>query len=1204
VTTMMFRLTGSDDLSGVLDRIGDAARRLGRRLTVAAIDGDAALNRLRQNAGRNLADLRDETHKTGLAGDALKKTLISLAPAAIPAAASMAPLAAGTAAAGLAAAAYGAALGPQIKAMGEASEAEKAYTDAVEESGARSQAAVKAHEAYVRTVDKMPASTRTAAAALSVFKDTYNDWSDSVADDTTAPIVKGMGLIGGLLPKLTPMARTFGMELDRTFTIAGGAMASPGLDSLMTKLDKFASGTLDRANDKLVQLMRTGDGGKVGGGLAEFMQFTREQGPVVADVLRNVGRAVANVAIAGSDVGVGMLQAVDVLARLVAAVPPGAISVLLQLAVAMRVAKLAAIGMGAGRAALAAFGVQLVAMQTAAAGVPGRMAAAQASIAALSRGAKVAIAGTGIGLLVIALGELMQMGRRAPVDMDRMTTSLGQFARTGKMTGEAARVSGKDFREFDEALRGMARPSGLDQVQQSITSFFGMDSTPVKRFKATLDDIDKGLAQMVQSGNADLAAQAFDRYAKRAQATGMTTGELRKQLGDYRAALANQKFEQDLAAASMGMFGAQAQQVQTKLDAQKRSADGLRQSLQALNDVQRAGLGGMIGFEASIDAAAEAAKKNAGALTMTGGQLNLNSEKARTAATALNDLAAKTDEATASARESGASWSTVNGIYARGRAQLIASADAMGLTKAQATALADQILKTPDKTARLRGNMEDLQAKLTHAKNQLARVPDSRKASVRARIDQLEAAIAKAKAELADMDGRTATASIMVKYRSEHGGGSSFARSIGGFAGGGNPRAGEWAWVGEEGPELVRFKGGETVYDHSTSMGMVGAGMDAGRGLATGLVGSTSGVESSARTMAAAVLAGVRAELQIASPSKRMQALAADTAKGMVVGLTGSKDKIKAVAADLVKDIWAAWSGTKSTKDSRLVAMVNRDTAKLLKLSDQRTALAKKIADAKAYANTLADNARSNAGLQQLGMGEGDISAEGIRVGLIGKLARIQQFAKKVAELGRRGLHKGLLRQILDMGPEQGYEYANALASADRFAFSQINTAQGQIDKAASGLARTGADAMYDAGRQAGRGFLTGLAAQQKSIEALMLKIAKGMQVAIRQALGIGSPSRVMAQLGRYSTEGLAVGMVERMPVLDRALGAVTGRVAAVRPVIGRPAAVGAGAGTAPINIQVDVHGAVDPVATARAIQRMLLNLKRVQGVNINLGVA
>ncbi len=81
----------------------------------------------------------------------------------------------------------------------------------------------------------------------------------------------------------------------------------------------------------------------------------------------------------------------------------------------------------------------------------------------------------------------------------------------------------------------------------------------------------------------------------------------------------------------------------------------------------------------------------------------------------------------------------------------------MGLTREEARKLADQILKTPDKTARLKGNLEDLQAKLDSAKKQLKAVPDSRMAKVQANIDQLKEQIRRAKAALATVGDKTVT---------------------------------------------------------------------------------------------------------------------------------------------------------------------------------------------------------------------------------------------------------------------------------------------------------------------------------------------------------------------------------------------------------------------------------------------------------------
>ena len=45
-----------------------------------------------------------------------------------------------------------------------------------------------------------------------------------------------------------------------------------------------------------------------------------------------------------------------------------------------------------------------------------------------------------------------------------------------------------------------------------------------------------------------------------------------------------------------------------------------------------------------------------------------------------------------------------------------------------------------------------------------------------------------------------------------------------GFAHGTDSAPPGWAWTGEDGPELVRFRGGETVVPHDESMRMAGGG--------------------------------------------------------------------------------------------------------------------------------------------------------------------------------------------------------------------------------------------------------------------------------------------------------------------------------------------------------------------------------------------
>ncbi|MEU0716843.1 hypothetical protein ABZ498_06630 [Streptomyces lavendulocolor] len=773
---MNFILTGQDRLSRVLDSAGDAARRMERRLTAAAINSDAAVRRASRNVVQHLSEMERAEDAGGRATEALGGFLKALAPAAAPAAASLVPLVAQTGAAGAAAIAFGAALGPQISAMGDAAEAEKKLTDAVEEHGAGSKEATQAQADYARQMAKLPAPTREAAAALSIFKDEYKDWSDDLAGDTMAPITKGMAVMQAILPKLTPMASSFGQQLDRVVTVAGGAVSTPGFDRLMTRFGEFTDRTLTRATTKLIGFLDRLDAGEVGGGVSKFFDKAAQQGPVVGDTLRNVVTTLLHVVEAAMDAGVGLLTVVNALSGIVSAIPPDAIGLFLQLAFAIKAVQLAAAGMAVARGAVAGFAGSLLAMQVAAGAATTRVGALTAAFGAMSRGAKLAIAGTGIGLLVLAIGELSELGKTTPPDVDRLTTSLKRLAEAGEFTGELRKHFGDidglvekigdigkaalSQQEFIQSF-GNSGIGPLDSLRRKAHDLYDEMANGEKSLTALKDDfgaLDSAMAGLVQTGHADLAAANFAKIATAARAQGHSLKEVQSLMPSYTAAVDGLAAEQALAAQSMGLFGQQAQAVKAKLDAQKQSTDGLRQSIHALNNANLMARGGMRGLEAAIDAASEAAKEN-------GKTLDITTEKGRANSQALDDLAGATMKAAESARENGASWTTVNEIYDKGRGKLIQVAQQMGLNETQARKLANQILATPNKTAQLRGNMEDLQKKLNNAKAQLARVPDSRKAAVRAQIGQLETALASARRQLAALDGRSATTYVTTHYR-------------------------------------------------------------------------------------------------------------------------------------------------------------------------------------------------------------------------------------------------------------------------------------------------------------------------------------------------------------------------------------------------------------------------------------------------------
>lgn len=328
------------------------------------------------------------------------------------------------------------------------------------------------------------------------------------------------------------------------------------------------------------------------------------------------------------------------------------------------------------------------------------------------------------------------------------------------------------------------------------------------------------------------------------------------------------------------------------------------------------------------------------------------------------------------------------------------------------------------------------------------------------------------------------------------------------------------AWVGEEGPELVRFKGGETVYPHEESMRI-------GRQIAQGYA---SGTPSRAR------LAPVRTDL-----------------KDITKDLTGSVDKIKAALKDLTSDITKAYKGIRSNVDNRLNAYINRRGKELQNLAARRDKLASQISAGKALAKESTESAREFAGLTGLPTGlqsdasglyaEGEVfNAAGIVAGLQTRVRQLNAFKTNLAKLARLGVSKEIISQIIAAGPDRGAAYAQALADATPKQVKDLNAAQKAIGSAATNVGQAAGDAMYDAGSQAGKGFLAGLEAEKKAIEKSMGRLAKAIRDQVRKALRIRSPSQVMAELGEQVGAGLALGIdtslievktsVERMSAL------------------------------------------------------------------------
>jgi len=114
---------------------------------------------------------------------------------------------------------------------------------------------------------------------------------------------------------------------------------------------------------------------------------------------------------------------------------------------------------------------------------------------------------------------------------------------------------------------------------------------------------------------------------------------------------------------------------------------------------------------------------------------------------------------------------------------------------------------------------------------------------------------------------------------------------------------------------------------------------------------------------------------------------------------------------------------------------------------------------------------------------------------------------------------------------------AATLAGANPAQIKQLNAMAKNGAKLSTSYGNTMADAMYDAGTAASKGFLTGLLADQKKIQAAMAQIGADAVKAIRSKKGLDahSPSRKGEQAGADLGAGLVAGMTAAGPAIESA---------------------------------------------------------------------
>ncbi len=308
-------------------------------------------------------------------------------------------------------------------------------------------------------------------------------------------------------------------------------------------------------------------------------------------------------------------------------------------------------------------------------------------------GGVLAAAVIGLTALTAAMEALPSSGRKATLSVAETTQALLDMQAAGtdlsgvfdfsESRGDLGELSG-DVDSLADAARRISDPSLLNRVSDvggTIRSIFGSGDTARTKSIEQINTIGEALASLVQSGEAERAAEQFDALAAEWEAGGGSLEEFKALMPAYTDALASAKNEQrlvttatdDSTTATQGYIDALTEQI----DAQREAAGVALDERAALRNLEQA-----------VDDAAAAVKEN-------GKTLDVHTQKGRDNQAALDDLVTSTFDWVEAGQVAGVTSGELYDRMETGRQAFIDTAIAMGIEETQAIALADEMNLIP-----------------------------------------------------------------------------------------------------------------------------------------------------------------------------------------------------------------------------------------------------------------------------------------------------------------------------------------------------------------------------------------------------------------------------------------------------------------------------------------------------------------------------
>jgi TP901 family phage tail tape measure protein len=252
---------------------------------------------------------------------------------------------------------------------------------------------------------------------------------------------------------------------------------------------------------------------------------------------------------------------------------------------------------------------------------------------------KVTAVVAGLELISYASQSIRDQFKDAPPSVSKMASSLVDLGKHGKISGEGLKSLGGNLDKFNEAVKRVAHPDWEARTTDIVNSLTGNITKGIAESQIPLDEahdkikaVDEALAQLAQSGNAQLAADAFNQLAGAAAADGTSKEKLLTLFPQYGDALAGVDVQTKTNATSQKELAAQLGITADQLQDNRTEAEKLVGALNSLNGVNISAGEKEIAFRQSLADLNTAVKEN-------GHSLDVTSDKGRKVKTAFFEAA-------------------------------------------------------------------------------------------------------------------------------------------------------------------------------------------------------------------------------------------------------------------------------------------------------------------------------------------------------------------------------------------------------------------------------------------------------------------------------------------------------------------------------------------------------------------------------------